>query len=38
MTTPDWNRVKPVIDRVLPFDQAIEAFRYFADTQPFGKS
>jgi NADPH:quinone reductase-like Zn-dependent oxidoreductase len=31
------NGLKPVIDRVFPFDQAIDAYRYYEDTAPFGK-
>jgi len=27
-----------VIDRVLSFDELLEAFRYFEQTQPFGKA
>ncbi len=31
------NRVKPVIDRIFPFSDAIAAFRYFESNQNFGK-
>ena len=31
------NRLKPIIDRVVPFEQVVEAFRYYEQTQPFGK-
>jgi NADPH:quinone reductase-like Zn-dependent oxidoreductase len=31
------NRIRPVIDRVFPFDEAIEAYRHYEATQPFGK-
>src|SRR5215510_2120425 len=31
------NRLKPIIDRVFPFEQVEEAFRYYEQTQPFGK-
>ena len=31
------NRLKPVIDRVFSFDQAVEAFRYYQAGQFFGK-
>jgi D-arabinose 1-dehydrogenase-like Zn-dependent alcohol dehydrogenase len=31
------HRVTPVVDRVFPFDQAEEAFRYFASSQHVGK-
>jgi len=31
------NRLKPVIDRVFPFEDAIEAFRYYEAGQFFGK-
>jgi NADPH:quinone reductase-like Zn-dependent oxidoreductase len=31
------NRLKPIIDRVFPFDQVVEAFRYYEKTRPFGK-
>ncbi|MEV6774199.1 NAD(P)-dependent alcohol dehydrogenase [Nocardia sp. NPDC051030] len=29
--------VRPVIDRVFPFEQAAEAYRYFEEGDPFGK-
>lgn len=29
--------VRPVIDRVFPFERAVEAFRYFEEGGPFGK-
>ncbi|MFE6859554.1 NAD(P)-dependent alcohol dehydrogenase [Nocardia sp. NPDC057668] len=31
------HRLRPVIDRVFPFDEAVEAYRYFAERDPFGK-
>lgn len=31
------HRLRPVIDRVFPFDAAPEAYRYFRDGNPFGK-
>ena len=31
------HRMRPVIDRVLPFDEAVRAYRYFRDGNPFGK-
>lgn len=31
------NRLKPVIDRVFPFDDVIGAFRYYDEQRPFGK-
>lgn len=31
------HRVRPVIDRVFPFDEAVRAYRYFRDGDPFGK-
>lgn len=31
------RRLRPVIDREFPFDQAVEAYRYFRDGNPFGK-
>ncbi|MBL1078132.1 NAD(P)-dependent alcohol dehydrogenase [Nocardia sp. 2] len=31
------HAVHPVIDRVFPFEQAVEAYRYFAQGDPFGK-
>jgi NADPH:quinone reductase-like Zn-dependent oxidoreductase len=31
------HRMRPVIDRVFPFDEATEAYRYFRDDNPFGK-
>jgi NADPH:quinone reductase-like Zn-dependent oxidoreductase len=31
------NRMKPVIDRVFPFEQAKEAFSYMASGAHFGK-
>ncbi|GAB0107176.1 NAD(P)-dependent alcohol dehydrogenase [Nocardia sp. JMUB6875] len=31
------HRVRPVIDRVYPFEQAVEAYRYFIEGDPFGK-
>jgi NADPH:quinone reductase-like Zn-dependent oxidoreductase len=31
------NGLRPVIDRVFPFDDAVAAYRYYEDAQPFGK-
>ena len=31
------NRLKPIIDRAFPFDQVVEAFRYYEKERPFGK-
>jgi NADPH:quinone reductase-like Zn-dependent oxidoreductase len=31
------RRLRPVIDRVLPFKEAVQAYRYFRDGNPFGK-
>jgi len=31
------NQLKPNIDRVFPFDEVVEAFRYFEEERPFGK-
>jgi NADPH:quinone reductase-like Zn-dependent oxidoreductase len=31
------NRLKPVIDRVFEFDEAVEAFEYLKSAQHFGK-
>ncbi len=31
------NRMKPVIDRVFPFDEVPAAFRYYEAVRPFGK-
>ena len=31
------HRMRPVIDRVLPFSEAVQAYRYFRDGGPFGK-
>lgn len=31
------NGLKPVIDRVLPFDDAVAAYRYYQSGQAFGK-
>ncbi|WP_194819608.1 NAD(P)-dependent alcohol dehydrogenase [Nocardia sp. XZ_19_385] len=31
------HRLRPVIDRTFPFEQAIEAYRYFSEEDPFGK-
>jgi NADPH:quinone reductase-like Zn-dependent oxidoreductase len=31
------NRLKPVIDRVFTFDDAVDAYRYYEDAAPFGK-
>jgi NADPH:quinone reductase-like Zn-dependent oxidoreductase len=33
----DANGIKPVVDRVFPFDQAVEAYRYQASSALFGK-
>jgi NADPH:quinone reductase-like Zn-dependent oxidoreductase len=33
----DINHLKPIIDRVFPFDQVTEAFHYYEETRPFGK-
>jgi NADPH:quinone reductase-like Zn-dependent oxidoreductase len=31
------NQIRPVIDRVFPFEQSIEALRYMQSAQHFGK-
>jgi NADPH:quinone reductase-like Zn-dependent oxidoreductase len=31
------NRLKPVIDRVFPFEEAQAAYRYYQEAKPFGK-
>ncbi|MFI6048008.1 NAD(P)-dependent alcohol dehydrogenase [Nocardia sp. NPDC051321] len=31
------HRMRPLIDRVFPLDEAVEAYRYFRDGNPFGK-
>ncbi|MEP7188889.1 MAG: NAD(P)-dependent alcohol dehydrogenase [Roseiflexaceae bacterium] len=31
------NRLKPVIDRVFPFEEAKAAYRHYQEAQPFGK-
>lgn len=31
------NGLKPVIDRVFPFEEAKAAYRYYQEAQPFGK-
>ncbi|MEV5988588.1 NAD(P)-dependent alcohol dehydrogenase [Streptomyces sp. NPDC052051] len=31
------HRLRPVIDRVFPFDEAVAAYRYYASARPFGK-
>jgi NADPH:quinone reductase-like Zn-dependent oxidoreductase len=31
------NRLKPIIGRVFPFEEVVEAFRYYEEVQPFGK-
>ncbi|MEV0251345.1 NAD(P)-dependent alcohol dehydrogenase [Nocardia sp. NPDC050712] len=31
------HRLRPVIDRTFPFEQAAAAYRYFSDGDPFGK-
>jgi NADPH:quinone reductase-like Zn-dependent oxidoreductase len=33
----DLHRLKPVIDRVFPFGDAVEAFRYYEAGRCFGK-
>ncbi len=33
----DVSRLHPVIDRTFAFDQAADAYRYYEQTQPFGK-
>jgi len=33
----DVNAIKPVIDRVFPFEQAVEAYRYQASGKMVGK-
>ena len=33
----DANGIKPVIDRVFPFEEAVEAYRYQASSALFGK-
>jgi NADPH:quinone reductase-like Zn-dependent oxidoreductase len=36
-TAIEANRIKPVIDRVFPFEQAVEAYQYQASPRLFGK-
>jgi len=31
------NRLKPIINRVFPFKETVDAFRYYEETQPLGK-
>ncbi|WP_405166927.1 NAD(P)-dependent alcohol dehydrogenase [Nocardia sp. NBC_01499] len=31
------HRMRPLIDRVFPLDEAVRAYRYFRDDNPFGK-
>jgi NADPH:quinone reductase-like Zn-dependent oxidoreductase len=31
------HRLKPVINRVFPFDEAQAAYQYYQEAQPFGK-
>ena len=31
------NRIKPIIDKVFPFEDAAEAYRYQMETKHFGK-
>jgi NADPH:quinone reductase-like Zn-dependent oxidoreductase len=31
------NRLRPMIDRVFAFDEAVAAYRYYQDARPFGK-
>jgi NADPH:quinone reductase-like Zn-dependent oxidoreductase len=31
------HQMRPVVDRVFTFDQAVEAFRHFKEARPFGK-
>ena len=33
----DQNKLRPVIDRVFPFEESIEAFRYLSGHNYFGK-
>ena len=33
----DAHHLRPVIDQVLPFGEAVQAYRYFRDDNPFGK-
>lgn len=31
------NAIEPVIDRVFPFAEAVDAYRYYESARPFGK-
>jgi NADPH:quinone reductase-like Zn-dependent oxidoreductase len=31
------NRLKPIVDRIFHFDDALSAFRYYESGQAFGK-
>jgi NADPH:quinone reductase-like Zn-dependent oxidoreductase len=35
--TLEAHRIEPVIDRVFGFDEAVDAYRYYETTRPFGK-
>jgi NADPH:quinone reductase-like Zn-dependent oxidoreductase len=32
------HRLRPVIDRVFPFEEAVAAYRYYESASPFGKA
>jgi NADPH:quinone reductase-like Zn-dependent oxidoreductase len=32
------HRLRPVVDRVFPLAEAVDAYRYFRDDNPFGKA